>query len=91
MPFTVPEDELRFSASRAGGAGGQHVNKASTRVEVRWNVAESRSLSEPQRELLLRKLGSRLDSNGILRVVASERRSQLRNREAAVGRLNKLV
>lgn len=91
MPFTVPEDELRFSASRAGGAGGQHVNKASTRVEVRWNVAESRSLSEPQRELLLRKLGSRLDSNGILRVVASERRSQLRNREAAVERLNKLV
>jgi ribosome-associated protein len=91
MSFTVPEEELRFSASRAGGPGGQHVNKASTRVEVRWNVKESETLSESQRELLLQKLRSRLDTNGILRVVAGERRSQLRNREAAVQRLNELV
>ncbi|MFQ5704306.1 MAG: alternative ribosome rescue aminoacyl-tRNA hydrolase ArfB [Gemmatimonadales bacterium] len=91
MPFTVPEGELRFRTSRAGGPGGQHVNKASTRVEALWNIAESPSLSEGQREVLLRRLASRVDSGGTLRVAADERRSQLRNRVAAVERLNALV
>lgn len=91
MPFSVPEGELSVRASRAGGPGGQHVNKTSTRVEVRWNVAASGSLSAAQRELLLRKLASRIDSNGVLRVTADERRSQTRNRAAAVERLNTLV
>ncbi len=91
MSFTVPPDELRFQVSRAGGPGGQHVNKTSTRVEVRWNVVRSPSLSEEQRERLLRRLGNRIDSRGNLRVAADERRSQLQNREAAVGRLTALV
>ena len=91
MTFTVPEPELMFRTSRAGGPGGQHVNKASTRVEALWNVAESPSLSGVQRELVLRKLASRIDSRGILQVAADERRSQLRNRVAAVERLNALV
>ncbi len=91
MTFTVPEDELEFRASRAGGPGGQHVNKTSTRVEVLWNVRKSAGLTEPQRARLLTKLGNRIDSRGVLRVAAGERRSQLRNREAAVERLNTMV
>jgi ribosome-associated protein len=91
MSFRVPEPELRFRASRAGGPGGQHVNQSSTRVEVRWQVSKSPSLTEEQRARLLDKLSSRIDSRGFLRVVADERRSQLRNREAAVDRLNELV
>ena len=91
MSYRVPEPELRFRASRAGGPGGQHVNQSSTRVEVRWQVTESPSLTEDQRERLIEKLSSRIDSRGFLRVVAEERRSQLRNREAAVERLNALV
>jgi ribosome-associated protein len=91
MPFTVPERELHFRAGPAGGPGGQHVNRASTRVEVRWDVASSPSLSESQRQTLLDKLDSRIDSRGILKVAADERRSQLRNKEAAVERLNALV
>ncbi len=91
MPFTIPDSELSFRASRAGGPGGQHVNRAATRVEVRWNVVMSPSLSAAQRELLLRKLASRIDSDGDLRVVADERRSQLQNRQAAVERLNVMV
>ncbi|UCD23378.1 MAG: aminoacyl-tRNA hydrolase [Gemmatimonadota bacterium] len=91
MPFTVPEHELRFRAGPAAGPGGQHVNRSSTRIEVRWDIAGSRSISDSQRELLLEKLGSRIDSRGVLRVVADARRSQLRNREAAVERLNALV
>ncbi len=91
MAFTVPEDELQFRASRAGGPGGQHVNKSSTRIEVRWNVAESPSLSEDQRALIVTRLARRIDNSGLLRVAAGERRSQRANREAAVARLNGLV
>ncbi len=91
MKFTVPRDEVRFRASRAGGPGGQHVNRSATRVEARWNVRRSHSLSEAQRERLLQKLGNRIDSRGVLRVVADERRSQLQNREAAFQRLTALV
>jgi ribosome-associated protein len=67
------------------------VNRSSTRVEVRWNIASSPSISDRQRRLLLRKLASRIDSSGTLRITAEDRRSQLRNREAAVRRLNELV
>lgn len=91
MAFTVPEDELRFRTTRGGGPGGQHVNKTSTRVEVFWNVAQSPSITDTQRGRLLRKLATRIDRRGVLRVAASARRSQLQNRLAAVERLNDLV
>jgi len=91
MTFLVPDSELEIRATRAGGPGGQHVNKASTRVEVVWDVAASPSLTADQRALLQQRLASRLDRRGRLRVVADEHRSQLRNREAAVGRLKALV
>ncbi len=91
MPLRIPEDELRFRTSRAGGPGGQHVNKTSTKVEVLWDVAGSPALSERQRTRLLEKLRSRIDSAGILRVSAGERRSQHQNREAAVERLHARV
>jgi len=91
MSFRIPDSKLSFRASRAGGPGGQHVNQSSTKVEVRWQVTESPSITEAERERLLEKLTSRIDSKGFLRVVADERRSQLRNREAAVERLNELV
>lgn len=91
MPFTVPERELEFRTSRAGGPGGQHVNRVSTRVEVRWNVLESPSLTERQREIIGKKLESRIDSKGVLRVVSRGTRSQLQNKLAAVERLRALV
>ena len=91
MPYTVPERELRFRASRAGGPGGQHVNRVSTRVEVRWNVLRSPTLSPRQRELLLEKLSSRIDGKGELRVTSDQTRSQLQNKLAAIERLNVLV
>lgn len=87
----IPRDELSARASRAGGAGGQHVNTSSTRIELVWNIATSRVLSDAQRERLLAKLSSRLDGEGNVRVVASDRRSQLQNRESAEARLAELV
>lgn len=91
MAFVVPLAELEFRASRAGGPGGQHVNKASTRVEVLWDVAHSPTLDASQRERLLRRLKNRIDGAGVLRVIAAERRSQAQNRAAALERLQALV
>ena len=87
----IPRDELVARASRAGGAGGQHVNTSSTRVELVWNVAASRALTDEQRERVMQKLSSRLDGERNLRVVASDRRSQRQNRESAEVRMAELV
>jgi ribosome-associated protein len=87
----IPHDELVVRASRSGGSGGQHVNTSSTRIEIVWNVQASRALTDEQRERVLQKLSSRLDGERNLRVVASDRRSQRQNREAAEGRLAGLV
>jgi len=89
--LTIPASELTFRASRAGGPGGQHVNTSSTRIELVWNVAASRALTDEQRERLLQKLSSRLDGERNLRVVASDRRSQRQNRESAEERMAELV
>ena len=89
--LSIPWRELAFHATSAGGAGGQHVNRTATRIELRWNVVESPSLSEAQRALLLAKLARRLDRNGRIRVVSDERRSQRQNREAAVERFIKVI
>lgn len=89
--LSIPRFELTFRATRAGGPGGQHVNTSSTRVELVWNVARSGSLSDEQRSRIREKLGSRLDADGNLRVVASAYRSQTRNRQDAEERLAALV
>jgi ribosome-associated protein len=87
----LPLSELDYQASRSGGPGGQHVNTSSTRIEVWWDIASSPTLTPEQRELLLQRLGPRLDSNGRLRLVSSGSRSQLRNREDVTERLQSVV
>ncbi len=89
--FSIPRSELDVRVSRASGAGGQHVNKTSSRVEIFWNVASSRALTDDQRARLLDKLSSRLTTEGSIRVVASDMRSQSRNRDLAEERLTELV
>ena len=77
----LPLDELEWRFSASGGPGGQHVNTSNTRAEVRFDVAGSPSLGPRQRARLLERLGPEV------RVVASDERSQLRNRELALERL----
>lgn len=89
--LAIPRGELDTRTSRAGGAGGQHVNTSSTRVELRWNVRRSGVLDDATRARLLERLASRIDGEGFVRVIASERRSQLRNRERAEERLVEVV
>jgi ribosome-associated protein len=88
---SIPRHELQYRASRAGGAGGQHVNTSSTRIELLWNVGSSQALDEDARARVTTKLSSRLDAEGNIRVVSSARRSQVQNREAAEARLAELV
>ena len=87
----IPRSELSYRASRAGGAGGQHVNTSSTRIELLWDLDRSTAVTDEQRTRLREKLATRLDSAGMVRVVSSARRSQQQNREAAEERLAVLV
>ena len=89
--IAIPRHELQMRASRAGGAGGQHVNKTSSRIEIRWNVRSSAALDDAARARVLEKLAARLDGDGNVRVVSSEMRSQLQNRERAERRLAELI
>lgn len=89
--LAIPDAELDVKASRSSGAGGQHVNKTSSRIEITWNVRDSSVLSDEQRAMLNEKLASRLSSDGVIRVVASEMRSQRQNRERAEARLADLI
>lgn len=87
---TVPERELRWRFSRSSGPGGQSVNTADSRVELSLDVAATSALGPVQRARAMDRLGGRL-VGGVLTVVASEHRSQLRNREAALTRLADLL
>jgi ribosome-associated protein len=89
--LSIPRSELDVRVSRSSGAGGQHVNKTSSRVEIFWSITGSRALTDEQRARLLDKLSSRLTTEGSIRVVASDMRSQSRNRELAEERLAELV
>ncbi len=87
----LPLSELEFSFARSSGPGGQHVNRAETKVELRWDVAASPTLDERQRAALHERLASYLTSEGVLLLTSGETRSQLRNRESVIARLQALV
>jgi ribosome-associated protein len=89
--LAIPRSELSYRASRAGGPGGQHVNTSSTRIELLWDLNGSTVIDDDQRDRLRLKLSARLDAEGKVRVVASDRRSQKQNRLAAEERLAALV
>ncbi|HSJ49887.1 MAG TPA: alternative ribosome rescue aminoacyl-tRNA hydrolase ArfB [Actinomycetota bacterium] len=82
----VPEQELRWRFSRSSGPGGQSVNTTDSRVEVGLDLTTTTALGPVQRARALERLGGRL-VDGVLTVTASQHRSQLRNREAALQRL----
>ncbi len=86
----IPERELSWRFSRSGGSGGQHVNTSDTRVELSYDVARSVALGTTHRTRALQRLSNKL-VDGVITVVASERRSQLQNREAARERLAELM
>jgi ribosome-associated protein len=89
--FSIPMEEIAFAADPSGGKGGQHANRSSTRVELRFGVTASSALSARQKALIAERLGPRLTAEGVLRVVSARERSQLQNRRAALARLAELL
>jgi ribosome-associated protein len=88
---SIPRYELLFRATRGGGPGGQHVNTSSSRVEIRWNPAESSALTPDEKARVTQRLATRIDGEGWIRVAASDTRSQRQNRLLAEQRLASLV
>ncbi|MHC1725002.1 MAG: alternative ribosome rescue aminoacyl-tRNA hydrolase ArfB [Syntrophobacteraceae bacterium] len=89
--IAIPEEQLRFTASLSSGPGGQNVNKVSSRVTLWFDVVNSPSLSPEQKELILRRLSTRISKEGILRVISQQTRSQAENKELAIERFVELL
>ena len=95
LPITerliIPAAELEVSFARSSGPGGQNVNKVATKVELRWNLAESAILAEADRAWLMVQLASRLTSAGELVVTSDRTRFQARNRDDATAKLVEII
>jgi ribosome-associated protein len=87
----IPGSELIVSVSRASGPGGQHVNKTSSRVSLRWSIRNSNALTDEEKALIIVRLKSRLVGEDELLIHVESERSQYKNRQIAKERLIKLV
>lgn len=83
--------EISFKTSRSSGSGGQHVNKVSSKVELNFDVLNSKVLTEDQKEKIQSKLGSKINSDGILQVVSQEGRSQFGNKKRTIEKFRELI
>ncbi|GAA5444083.1 peptidyl-tRNA hydrolase ArfB [Microbulbifer sp. NBRC 101763] len=86
----IPQDEIQLSAVRSQGAGGQNVNKVSSAIHLRFNIYES-SLPENIKQRLLQIRDRRISSDGIVVIKAQTFRTQEKNREDALSRLQQLI
>jgi len=88
IPF---ERELVFTTSRSSGPGGQHVNKVSTKVELRFHIPNSVLLNDEEKDVLLLKLKNKINSKGELIIVSQDERSQFKNKEKAIEKFYELL
>lgn len=91
MNRTLIVQELQFKAVRSSGAGGQHVNKVSTKVELTFNVNDSAALSEDEKNRISKKLSSKLTKDGMLLLQEDKTRSQHKNKELVIKRFLDLL
>jgi ribosome-associated protein len=89
--ISIPLSEIHFQFSRSGGPGGQNVNRISSKVELRFDIRHSTSLTIDQREILLQNLARRIDSRGIFHLSAQESRSQWMNRQKVLERFRYIL
>ena len=83
--------ELQYRTARSSGAGGQHVNKVETKVEVIFDIASSLGLSEQEKTLIISKIENKLTKEGLLQISSQEARSQLQNKEITDKKLFRLL
>ncbi|MBX2967219.1 MAG: aminoacyl-tRNA hydrolase [Cyclobacteriaceae bacterium] len=83
--------EVVFTTSRSSGPGGQNVNKVNTKVTLKWDVLNSTAVTDEQRLLIREKLESHFTKDGVLMLMAQDKRSQLANKEAVLHRLDQLL
>lgn len=83
--------ELEFKAVRSSGAGGQNVNKVSSKVVLFWNLIESKVFSEEEKSRLEKKLRNHLSKEGLIILSAEETRSQIKNKEIVIQKLVALI
>lgn len=84
---TLLGNELVFTTSRSSGPGGQNVNKVNTKVTVKFDVMKSQVLTPEEREVILKKLHSKITTEGVLVISSQDSRSQLQNKEAVIAKL----
>ena len=87
----IPEEEIEFQFSRSSGKGGQNVNKVETKVEIHWNIDNSKAFSEEEKEKIKEALASRINQAGDLIIRSEEERSQLENRRLALEKLKEMI
>src|SRR5688500_9394326 len=91
LTASLLKGELTFSASRSSGPGGQNVNKVNSKITLMFDVVQSEILSQEEKQVIVQKLSSQLTKEGVLVLMAQDKRSQLENKEAAIQKLDTLL
>ncbi len=91
MDISIPQDELNFTYARSSGAGGQNVNKVSSKAVLRWSPLTTRTLTEPARERFLARFGSKLTKEGELLITSERHRDQGRNVADCIEKLKEMI